>query len=142
MGAANPQPVTGHGQHAAWRAVALGRDASPPISSTLAELRFQHGQPPLDITGGYGMWIGHFAAPFAPIMWLGSPSQHQRNTSQHRRAGDQQPGSDWLGQKSHAAKRNKRRQRELYRGGMKDRQVANRKIPDDVAKSGRDFHPR
>ena len=64
MGAANPQPVTGHGQHAAWRAVALGRDASPPISSTLIELRFQHGQSPVDITGGYGVWIGHVAAPF------------------------------------------------------------------------------
>ena len=54
---------SGHGQHSAWRAVPLGRDASPPISSTLIELRFQHGQPPVDITGCNRVRIGHVAAP-------------------------------------------------------------------------------
>ena len=63
MGAANRQPIAGHGQHAAWRAVPLGRDASPPISAAFAELCLQHGQPPVDITGCDGVWIRHVAAP-------------------------------------------------------------------------------
>ena len=63
MGAANRQPIAGHGQHAAWRAVPLDRDASLPISSTLIELRFQHGQSPVDITGCNRVRIGHVAAP-------------------------------------------------------------------------------
>ena len=60
---ADGQAVPGHSEHAARRAVALGRDASPPISSTLIELRFQHGQPPVDITGCNRVTIGHVAAP-------------------------------------------------------------------------------
>ena len=60
---ADGQAVTGHGQHSAWRAVPLGRDASPPISSTLIELRLQHGQSPVDIAGCDGVRIGHVAAP-------------------------------------------------------------------------------